>query len=140
MDEPTEALHEEVVHRALTRNGGADAGQVLCALLRLLRDRHRAAVAAFAARAYDEGFELPDARGSTVVESLRDLATSTAAQHSPNANGEREGNEPTGEYDKEAMALGMQVVADVLGELIPAWDSEGLGKAAAAPGGRIGGR
>jgi hypothetical protein len=130
VSEPTWALHEELVHKALARSGADDPGPALCALLWLLGDRHRAAVAAFAMSACHEGFELPDARTGTVAESVRDLATGTAGGHTRHAGGER--HAPPVTYQTASMALGMQVVADVLGELIPLWDFEPMGKAAAA--------
>jgi hypothetical protein len=104
VDDPTWARYEEAVQRALARNQLADPGEVLCALLWLLRDRHRAAVTALARRGYRDGFELPDPCAGTVAERIRDVAALT-----PDVK--------------------MQVVADLLDELILSWNLESLDEA-----------
>ena len=103
MNDPAGSVCEDVVRRVLARNGETGAGQALGALLGLLRERHLAEVKAFAARAFREGFELPDPAAATAAEEVRDLA----------AGGAR------------ATDLGMQAVAGLLGELIALWDFEG---------------
>jgi hypothetical protein len=109
VNDPTWELCEEVVRQALARDGATDPGEALCALLWLLRDRHRAGLVSAAARACRGDFELPDPRAGTVVEALRDRAA-----------------------DVRAPGPGMQVVAEVLGELIPRWDFEAMEEAVAA--------
>jgi hypothetical protein len=117
MNDPTRAIYEEVVHQALARNGLADPGEALRALLWLLRERHRMAVTAGATRAYREGFELPDPHASTVAESVEKVAARAAGNHQ---------REHAVAHGAGSMAAGMQVIADVLRELIPLWDYEAL--------------
>jgi hypothetical protein len=126
VDDPTWALCEEVLHKALARNGVAGPGDALCAVLWLLRDQHLAAARAFAARAFREGFELPDPSAATVAEAFRDVAANMAGLR----GGE---NDPGAASGTGPAAPGMQVVADVLGELIALWDFEA---ADAGPGPR----
>jgi hypothetical protein len=130
VNDPAWALYEDVVHQALARNGAGDPGPALCALLWLLRDRHRADFTAFVTMACREGFELPDPRAGTVAERIRDQAAGTAGRR------DTEGgyNDPTVTRDTESIVSGMRVVADVLGELIPVWDSEAMAEAAADDG------
>jgi hypothetical protein len=122
MNDRTWVLCEEALHKALARNGVADPGQALCALLWLLRGRHQADVTALARRAYRKDFELLDPRARTVAERIQDLAARTAGGH---------GHETTRGYYPDAIAPGIQVVADVLGELIPLWDFEAMEEAVA---------
>jgi hypothetical protein len=131
VNDPTWALYGEVVQKALARNQMTDPGDALCALLWLLRDRHRAAVSAFASRGYREGFELPDPGASTVAERIKDLAARAADRHRRDGGDERSGRAVV--CGTEALASPMQVVADVLGELIPLWDFE-VAEDAARPG------
>jgi hypothetical protein len=112
VNDATRAQHEEVVQKALARNELADPGEVLCALLWLLRERHRAAVSALARRGYREGFELTDPQYGTVAERIRDLAASTA-------DGQ----------DAGGPAVPMRVIADMLEELIQLWNLESLEEA-----------
>ena len=123
MNDPTWALYEEVVHQALARNGLADPEEALRALLWLLRERHRTAVTAGAKRAYREDFQLPDPRAGTVAESIEKFAARAAGKHQ---------RDHAVAHGAESMAAGMQVIADVLQELIPLWDHEGLEDATAA--------
>ncbi len=124
MNDPTWAHCAEAVHNALIRNEVADPGEALCALLWLLHDLHRADVAAYATRAYREGFELPDPSATTVAEIIKDLAASTAGMHRQEADSERKLNDSTVTDSMEFRATGMQVVADALEKLIPLWDFE----------------
>ena len=122
MNDSTRAFYEAIVQKALARHGVADPGAALCALLWLLRDRHRQEVTAFATRAYREGFELSDPSASTTAEILQNLAASAA--HTSDGDG------PAVVYDTGSLASGMRVVGDVLAELIPLWDCEAMDDAA----------
>jgi hypothetical protein len=124
LSDPTWALCNDVLQRALAQHGATDAGHALCALLWLLRDHHRETVTTAASRAYLEGFELPDPNGGTIAELIMNLATRSASIPWPDA--EAEATRPIVACDGNMLSAGMLVVATVLKELIPLWDLEAM--------------
>ena len=124
MNDPTWPPHEEAVCRALARNGVPDPSAALCALLWLLRDRHRHEAAAFAIRAYREGFELPDPGACTIAETLLNEAACLAVVPGH--------GEPMIVPGGASITPAMRAVADVLGQLIAQWDCEVMDEAARA--------
>jgi hypothetical protein len=131
VNDPTWALCERVLHQALARNSLDDPGAALCALLWLLRNRHRAAVTAAARRAYRDGFEWPDPHSHTLAESIKDLAL-VAAIHGHDVEEGCADNDRAVACSGEAGASGMKVIADVLEELILGWDLEAMVEVPAA--------
>jgi hypothetical protein len=131
VNDPTWALCEQALHQALARNSRANPDEALCALVWLLRDRHHAAVAAGARRAYREGFEWPDPFSRTLAEGIKDLAA-TAGEHGFGMEYRRAGNDRAVVCNSEARASAMQVIAEVLEELILSWDHQALAEAPAA--------
>jgi hypothetical protein len=132
MKDPRWLGFEEAVRQALIRHGLADPSDALRVLLWLLRERHRAAITARAARAYREDFELPDPRAATVAESIEDLATNWASAYRHATRVERPCNDLRTARSGESIISAMEAIANVLHELIPLWDFEAMDHAAAS--------
>jgi len=122
LSEPSLNHCDDVLSEVLARHGAADHRQVLYALLGLLRDQHRVAAADYAGTAYREGFELPDARASTLAETIRDIAASRSG--SPQCAASEARGQSGGNGAPRPGALELQIIADVLRDLIAVWDFE----------------
>jgi hypothetical protein len=117
--------YQELVEKALARNGIANPVEVLCGLLRLLREQHTTSTAFGAGGGFADGLDsVTSLHANTLAESIRNYARATAAANRHNAGVLRTAGNYAATADLQIAAWQIQALCDMLTESIRVWNLE----------------